>query len=66
MFRMLARRVELTGGSIRQITLRAAFLAAAAHSKIGPEHIAHAVNAEFAKLGMPPVELDFVDRRAAA
>ena len=65
-FRLLARRLELTGGSIRQITLRAAFLAAAAHSKIGPEHVTYAVNAEFAKLGMPSVELDLVDRRVAA
>ena len=32
-FRLLARRIELTGGSIRQITLRAAFLAAAADTR---------------------------------
>ena len=66
MFRQLARRVELTGGSIRQITLRAAFLAAAAGTKINPAHVAHAARAEFAKLGLPPVELDIVDTRAAA
>jgi SpoVK/Ycf46/Vps4 family AAA+-type ATPase len=65
-FRQLARRIELTGGSIRQITLRAAFLAAAAHTQIGPEHITHAVNAEFAKLGMPAIEIGLVDKRAAA
>ena len=65
-FKLLARRVELTGGSIRQITLRAAFLAAAAGRKIGPEHIARAADAEFAKLGLIPVELDFSQRRAAA
>jgi len=64
-FRVLARRVELTGGSIRQITLRAAFLAAAASQKIGPQHIAHAAQAEFAKLGLVPVELDFNQRQAA-
>jgi SpoVK/Ycf46/Vps4 family AAA+-type ATPase len=65
-FSLLGRRIELTGGSIRQITLRAAFLAAAAHEKIGPRHIAHAAQAEFAKLGLVPVELDFSQRRAAA
>lgn len=57
-FHQLARRIDLTGGHIRQITLRAAFIAAAAGSLIRLEHIAHASRAEFAKLGMPPVELD--------
>ena len=65
-FRQLGRRIELTGGSIRQITLRAAFLAAAAGEKIGPAHVAHATRAEFAKLGLPPVELDLIEGRAAA
>ncbi len=64
-FRLLARRIELTGGSIRQITLRAAFLAAAAGTRIGPAQIAHAARAEFAKLSLPPVELDLVERAAA-
>ena len=58
-----AAEIELTGGSIRQITLRAAFLAAAAGTKISSAHIAHAARAEFAKLGLPPVELD-LDRQA--
>ena len=57
-FRQLARKIDLTGGHIRQITLRAAFIAAAAGTQIDLEHIAHAARAEFAKLGMPPVELD--------
>ena len=65
-FRQLGRRIELTGGSIRQITLRAAFVAAAAGTKIGPEHVVHAARAEFAKLGVPPPELDLVERRRAA
>lgn len=65
-FRQLGRRIELTGGSIRQITLRAAFLAAAAGTRIGPAHIAHAARAEFAKLSLPPVELDLVDAKRAA
>ena len=57
-FRQLARKIDLTGGHIRQITLRAAFVAAAADKPIGLAHIAYAANAELAKLGMPPVELD--------
>ncbi len=65
-FRQLARRIDLTGGHIRQITVRAAFIAAAAGEQIRLEHIARAARAEFAKLGMPPVELDLsADRRAA-
>jgi SpoVK/Ycf46/Vps4 family AAA+-type ATPase len=62
-FRLLARKVELTGGHIRQITLRAAFLAAAADETVGMPHVVHAVNAEFAKLGMPALAFDV---RAAA
>jgi len=65
-FRQLARRVDLTGGHIRQITLRAAFIAAAANARILLEHVAQATRAEFAKLGMPPVELDLSQSRKAA
>jgi AAA+ superfamily predicted ATPase len=65
-FRQLARRIDLTGGHIRQITLRAAFIAAAANSRINLEHISHAARAELAKLGMPPVELDADARGRAA
>lgn len=65
-FRQLARRIDLTGGHIRQITIRAAFIAAAAGSQIELSHIARAARAELAKLGMSPVELDFGDKRRAA
>lgn len=65
-FRQLARKIDLTGGHIRQITLRAAFIAAAAETQIGLAHIAHAARAEFAKLGMPPVELELSRSRQAA
>ena len=65
-FRQLARRLELTGGQIRQITLRAAFIAAAANDRIKLQHVATAVRAELAKLGMPPVELDLNKPRRAA
>jgi hypothetical protein len=65
-FHQLARRIDLTGGHIRQITLRAAFIAAAANVEIGLEHVSLATRAEFAKLGMPPVELDLSEARKAA
>ena len=65
-FRLLARRVDLTGGHIRQITLRAAFLAAASEAPINLEHISHACRAEFAKLGRPPMEIEPADRKRAA
>jgi AAA+ superfamily predicted ATPase len=65
-FNQLARKIDLTGGHIRQITLRAAFLAAAADAQINLEHIGNAARAEFAKLGMPPVEIDPGKARRAA
>lgn len=65
-FRQLARRIDLTGGQIRQITLRAAFIAAAADEQISLEHIAQATRAELAKLGMPPIEIDLTRGRRAA
>jgi SpoVK/Ycf46/Vps4 family AAA+-type ATPase len=63
-FRLLARKVELTGGHIRQITLRAAFAAAAAESPITIRHIGHAMSAELAKLGLPAVRLEPVEKAA--
>lgn len=65
-FRQLARRIDLTGGHIRQITLRAAFIAAAAGEKIDLRHVAQGTRAELAKLGMPPVELDLTQVGRAA
>ena len=65
-FRQLARKVVLPGGNIRQITLRAAFIAAAAETQINLGHISQAVNAEFAKLGMPPVQIGQGEARVLA
>lgn len=65
-FRQLARKIDLTGGHIRQITLRAAFVAAAVNRSIGLGHIAYAVNAELAKLGRPAITLDLPEDRKAA
>lgn len=57
-YRFLARKIDFTGGNIRQATLRAAFIAAADQMLINLQHILQAVRAELAKLGMPPIELD--------
>ena len=61
-----ARKIELTGGHIRQITLRAAFVAAADDKPIGLAHVAYAANAELAKLGRPGVVLDLPEGRRVA
>lgn len=65
-FRQLARKIDLTGGHIRQITLRAAFVAAAVDKPIGLAHIAYATNAELAKLGRPAIALEMPEDRKAA
>ena len=55
--RFLARRLELTGGNIRQITLRAAFAAAAENAAtIEMRHVITATRAELSKLGMTSAE----------
>ena len=65
-FRQVARKIDLSGGHIRQITLRAAFIAATGETTIGLDHIARASRAEFAKLGLPPVEIILAEGRKAA
>jgi len=65
-FRYLARRLELTGGHIRQITIRAAFSAASQGSKsIEMRHIVNATRSELAKLGMVTAEREFAEWQAA-
>jgi hypothetical protein len=70
--RFLARRLEVTGGNIKQITIRAAFLAAAERSAtIEMKHIVAATRAELLKLGMAVAarelaELDAAQRAAVA
>ena len=54
----LARRIDLTGGHIRQITLRAAFLAADRGELIELRHLLAAARSELAKLGMPATGLN--------
>lgn len=61
-FRFLARRLELTGGNIRQITLRAAFAAAGDHiAGIQMRHIMSATRAELIKLGMQSAERELAE-----
>jgi hypothetical protein len=52
-FERLAQ-LGLTGGNIRNIALRAAFLAAEADTPVRMEHVLEAVQAEYEKLGRTP------------
>lgn len=47
----LARRVEVTGGSIRNIALAGAFLAAADGGMVTMAHVLHATRREYQKMG---------------
>ncbi|WP_129793268.1 ATP-binding protein [Sphingosinicella sp. CPCC 101087] len=58
--------LSLAGGSIRNIALNAAFNAAEAGRKIGPEHIRGAIGAEGAKLGAPQMMLQLARGRRRA
>jgi AAA+ superfamily predicted ATPase len=63
-YRFLARRLELTGGNIRNVTLRAAFAAAAAGTDIAMRHIVEATRAELVKIGMHQAERELAERVA--
>jgi SpoVK/Ycf46/Vps4 family AAA+-type ATPase len=64
--RLLARRLELTGGNIRQITVRAAFAAAAdGEPEIAMRHVLHAARAELQKLGVSGIEREIGELEAA-
>jgi SpoVK/Ycf46/Vps4 family AAA+-type ATPase len=52
----LAQALELTGGQIRNIALKAAYLAAADSASIGMRHVIAAVRREHQKLGRLTVE----------
>jgi hypothetical protein len=54
----LARRVDITGGNIRQITLQAAFAAAAEAAPIAMRHLIAATRAELRKLGRAEIDLE--------
>ncbi len=55
----LAERFKLSGGSIRNCSLSAAFMAADAGGSIGMEHLVRAVALEYSKLGRLTIEPDF-------
>ena len=55
----LAERFKLSGGSIRNCSLAAAFMAADAGGEIRMEHLVRAVALEYDKLGRLTIEADF-------
>ncbi|HEX5516847.1 MAG TPA: ATP-binding protein, partial [Pseudolabrys sp.] len=63
-FRFIARRLELSGGNIRQITLSAAFAAAAENEPIAMKHLVEATRAELVKIGMHQAERELSERVA--
>ena len=50
-FAELARRFRMSGGYIRNATLRAAFLAAEEHTPLTQDHLERAIRAEFREIG---------------
>jgi len=59
--KVLARHFELTGGSIRNVALAGAFLAASRSEPIGQRHVLQAIAIELEKIGRPPIRDDFGD-----
>lgn len=60
----LARRLELSGGSIQQIAVNAAFAAAAEQAVISMRHITEATRKELIKMGMFAAEAALPDPAA--
>ena len=58
-FAFLARKLQLTGGNIRNIALNAAFLAAADGGVVNMEHLIRSTKREFQKMGRLCVKADF-------
>src|SRR5262249_13664266 len=65
-FTLLAQRIELSGGYIRNIALAAAFLAADEGAAVGMRHLVHASRREFQKMGkvIDEAQLAFGGKRA--
>ncbi len=57
-FVQLARKIECSGGTIRQIAIRSAFAAAAVNAPVRIAHVVQACRAEYQKLGLPPLQID--------
>ena len=58
-FEFLARQFQISGGHIKNIALRSAFLASAESEKVSMRHIIFATKREFEKLGKPITKSDF-------
>jgi hypothetical protein len=58
-FASLAETFELSGGDIRNASLAAAYLAAAANEPIGMKHLLRAIERELEKAGRTPIAADF-------
>jgi SpoVK/Ycf46/Vps4 family AAA+-type ATPase len=63
---VLARRLPIAGGSIQNIALHAAFLAAADSAPVGTGHILAAARRELAKIGMHNAERGLPESLAVA
>jgi hypothetical protein len=63
---LLADRFELSGGSIRNVAVEAAFAAAADGTSIGPNHVELALRHEHQKLGRVAPDLSLAGRSASA
>jgi SpoVK/Ycf46/Vps4 family AAA+-type ATPase len=57
--KLLAERFKLAGGSIRNILVSAAYLAAADGGKVTMDHLMHGTRREFQKMGRLLHESDF-------
>lgn len=64
-FKFLARRLNLTGGHIQQIAIRAAFAAVVEGETIAMRHIVQATREELGKLGMLNAEKTLAEQLAA-
>jgi hypothetical protein len=58
-FAFLAKRFKLTGGNIRNISLRSAYFAAQEKEKVGMAHLIWATKRELQKMGVLYTEADF-------
>ncbi len=58
-YEFLAKNIKISGGSIKNIALNAAFLAAGNSKKVGMKYIIHAAKREFQKMGKLCTQSDF-------
>jgi hypothetical protein len=58
-------RLEIAGGSIRNVAVNAAFLAAGSGAPVGMDHVGHALRREFVKLDKHSSEVDDLLRTAS-